>query len=185
MTVLALRMSRGANGVSELHGDVSRRMWKDLYPGTDVDSVPITAVTNGVHIAGWTTASLIPASGAGMSAKAGTRRCWTGSSGRMLLTPAAIPDEELWALRTRLRRELLEFARKRVRQQLLRHGGDEAALSTNVLSPDALTIGFARRFATYKRAPLFFRDLRLGHPDPDEREVSGADDLRRKGAPAG
>ncbi len=158
MTVLALRMSRGANGVSELHGDVSRRMWQDLYPGKDVDSVPITAVTNGVHIAGWTTAS---------SSRFWSRHVGEGWHEKMLdgkfwkdaLTPAAIPDEELWALRTGLRRELLEFARKRVRQQMLRHGGDEATLSANFLSPDALTIGFARRFATYKRAPLFFRDL--------------------------
>jgi glycogen phosphorylase len=158
MTVLALRMSRGANGVSELHGDVSRRMWQDLYPGKDVDSVPITAVTNGVHIAGWTTAS---------SSRFWSRHVGEGWHEKMLdgkfwkdaLTPAAIPDEELWALRTGLRRELLEFARKRVRQQMLRHGGDDASLSAQFLSPDALTIGFARRFATYKRAPLFFRDL--------------------------
>jgi starch phosphorylase len=158
MTVLALRMSRGANGVSELHGDVSRHMWQELYPGTDVDSVPITAVTNGVHIAGWTTASLSQFwsrhVGEGWHEKMLDGKFWKDS-----LTPAAIPDEELWALRTGLRRELLEVARKRVRQQLLRHGGDEAALSANFLSPDALTIGFARRFATYKRAPLFFRDL--------------------------
>ena len=158
MTVLALRMSRGANGVSELHGDVSRRMWQDLYPGKDVDSVPITAVTNGVHIAGWTTAS---------SSRFWSRHVGEGWHEKMLdgtfwkeaLTPASIPDEELWALRTRLRRELLEFARKRMRQQLLRQGGDDSSLPASFLSPDALTIGFARRFATYKRAPLFFRDL--------------------------
>ena len=158
MTVLALRMSRGANGVSELHGDVSRRMWQDLYPGTPVDSVPITAVTNGVHIAGWTTAS---------SSQFWSRHVGEGWHEKMLdgkfwkqaLTPASISDEELWALRTRLRRELLEFARKRMRQQILRHNGDDTGLPPNFLSADALTIGFARRFATYKRAPLFFRDL--------------------------
>jgi starch phosphorylase len=158
MTVLALRMSHGANGVSELHGDVSRRMWRDLYPDREVDSVPITAVTNGVHIAGWTTAT---------SSQFWSRHVGEGWHEKMLdgtfwkkvLTPASIPDEELWALRTRLRRELIEFARKRIRQQQLRYNGDGPQLPGDILSPDALTIGFARRFATYKRAPLFFRDM--------------------------
>ena len=70
-----------------------------------------------------------------------------------------ISDQELWALRTSLRRELVEFARKRLREQNLRHNADDIGLYDNILSPDVLTIGFARRFATYKRAPLSFRDL--------------------------
>jgi starch phosphorylase len=81
-----------------------------------------------------------------------------GKFWKQALTPSSIPDGELWALRTRLRRELVEFARRRLRRQTARHDGD-AALPPNFLSPDALTIGFARRFATYKRAPLFFRDI--------------------------
>ncbi|MEO8169008.1 MAG: alpha-glucan family phosphorylase, partial [bacterium] len=72
---------------------------------------------------------------------------------------SSISDLDLWALRTSLRRELVEFARKKLREQHLRHGGDGIGMYENILSPDALTIGFARRFATYKRAPLFFRDL--------------------------
>ena len=158
MTVLALRMCRSANGVSELHGHVSREMWKDLYPGTPVDSVPIGYVTNGVHITGWASHS--------------ASRFWTTQLGpkwnehirdanywHRVAENKSITDEELWSLRTILRRELVEFARRRLREQNLRVNPNDVGLFDNVLSPEVLTIGFARRFATYKRAPLFFRDL--------------------------
>ncbi len=158
MTVLALRMSRNANGVSELHGKVSRDMWKDLYPGTPVDQVPIGHVTNGVHTAGWAS----PTASAFWTTHLGPR--WieklrdAGYWSKVLLS-GRISDGDLWSLRTSLRRELVEFARRRLRDQHLRYNPADINLFDNALSPDALTIGFARRFATYKRAPLFFRDL--------------------------
>jgi starch phosphorylase len=158
MTVLALRMCRAANGVSELHGRVSREMWKDLYAGTPVDKVPIGFITNGVHVTGW--ASHVAS------------KFWTDQLGpkwiehirdkrywHEVIEDKKITDEELWSLRTILRRELVEFARRRLREQQLRGNPNDVGLFDNVLSPDVLTIGFARRFATYKRAPLFFRDL--------------------------
>jgi starch phosphorylase len=158
MTVLALRMSRDANGVSELHRDVSRGMWKDLYPGVAIEKIPIGHITNGVNTIGWTSQSAF--------------QFWTWQLGhnwvnrlrdhkfwQQVLSVKKISDEELWALRTTLRRELVEFARERLQQQQLRLNADDVSLFDNVLSQEALTIGFARRFATYKRAPLFFRDL--------------------------
>jgi starch phosphorylase len=158
MTVLALKLSRNANGVSELHGAVSRDMWKDLYPGTPVDKVNIGFVTNGVNTSGWAS----PAALEFWNARLGTswidrvadKRFWSA------LESKKISDEELWAFRMTLRRELVEFARKRLREQDLMHGGGGLGLyDADVLSPEVLTIGFARRFATYKRAPLFFRDF--------------------------
>lgn len=158
MTVLALKMSQHANAVSELHGATSREMWKDLYPGTPVEKVPIGHVTNGVHIAGWTSppASQFWALNLGVQwiDKLYDKKFW-----REGLLSKAISDEELWTLRTRLRRELVEFARRRLQEQHLRGNANDVGLYDEALSPDVLTIGFARRFATYKRAPLFFRDF--------------------------
>ena len=158
MTVLALRLSRAANGVSELHGAISREMWQSLYPEKTVDEVPIGHVTNGVHLLGWMKGPL--------------RSFWKGRLGdkwsdnvnepsfwERMLDSDFITDEEIWSLRYRLRRELLEFTRRR----LLLQGhsltaGDYIAFD-HLLNPDALTIGFARRFATYKRAPLVFQQF--------------------------
>jgi starch phosphorylase len=158
MTVLALRMCREANGVSELHGRVSREMWKGIYPGTAPDNVPIGYITNGVHMTGWASHS--------------ASKFWTDELGpnwiehirdkrywHNVIEGKKITDEELWSLRTILRRELVEFARRSLRDQNLRGNPNDVGLFDNVLSPDVLTIGFARRFATYKRAPLFFRDF--------------------------
>lgn len=159
MTVLALRMSRGANGVSELHGQVSRDMWKEIYQGTPVDKVPIGHVTNGVHTPGWAahTASAFWTIKLGKAwiDRLDDPRLWAQVKNRKTVT-----DEELWGLRSSLRRELVEAARRRLRESHLIRGGTPIDIGSfdNVLSPDAFTIGFARRFATYKRAPLFFRD---------------------------
>jgi len=157
MTVLALKMSRATNGVSELHGKVSREMWKDMYPKKSVDNVPIGHITNGVHIPGWTSSRAY--------------RFWQNVLGKdwpehldepefwkRIEDPSFISDEEIWALRYILRRELIEFVRTRLRQQSARYGNNPRDTFDKVLSTDALTIGFARRFATYKRAPLFFSD---------------------------
>ncbi len=163
MTVLALNASRAANGVSELHGQVSREMWQKLYPGKTVDQVPIGHVTNGVHLLGWM--------------KGPAREFWVGHLGKVASEPSNgdqfyerinhpdfwkriedehfVSDEELWALRYRLRRELVEFARVRMVHAATGSPSDVAHYD-KVLNVDALTIGFARRFATYKRAPLIF-----------------------------
>src|SRR5438309_6850490 len=156
MTVLALRVSRAANGVSELHGQVSRQMWHGLYPDKSPDEVPIGHITNGVHLLGWM--------------KGPVRRFWRRKLGpswessvnaldfwQRLTDPECIADEEIWALRYNLRRELIEFTRRRLLIQGLRLSQDDFIAFDQLLNPDALTIGFARRFATYKRAPLIFQ----------------------------
>ncbi len=157
VTVLALKMSRDANGVSELHGAVSREMWKDLYPDTPVEKISIGYVTNGVNTTGWTAPTALEFWTSRLGPKwidrVADKKFWKITETRK------ISDEDLWALRTALRRELVEYARKRLREQDLMNGGGGLGLYDDVLSPDVLTIGFARRFATYKRAPLFFRDL--------------------------
>ena len=157
-TVLALRMSRAANGVSELHGEVSREMWRDLHANKNSRVAPIGHITNGVHVRGWMTRP--------------TRRFWKTHLGsdwetrlmypdlwKIVSDREMISDEEIWSLRYTLRRDLVEFARKRLRDQFQRVGGDGARIFEKILSPDALTIGFARRFAAFKRAPLIFRDM--------------------------
>ena len=157
MTVLALKMSRDANGVSELHGAVSRDMWKGLYPDTPVEKINIGYVTNGVNTTGWTSPTALEFWTARLGPKwidrVADKKFWKA------LETKKISDEDIWALRTSLRRELVEFARKRLREEDLMHSGGGLGLYDDVLSPDVLTIGFARRFATYKRAPLFFRDF--------------------------
>lgn len=156
MTVLALKASRAANAVSELHGRVSRKMWQVLYPGKSADDVPIGHITNGIHLMGWM--------------KGPVRRFWRNKLGpdwekniysplfwQRLLDPEFVSDEELWAMRYRLRRALIEFTRRRSLIQR-RTMGDSSPFD-RMLDPDALTIGFARRFASYKRAPLVFDDF--------------------------
>ncbi|HEY6952660.1 MAG TPA: alpha-glucan family phosphorylase [Bacteroidota bacterium] len=158
MTVLALKMSKHANGVSELHGQVSREMWKDLYPGTSVDEVPIGHITNGIHTPGWATRHAHEfwnkRLGFDWTEKLMDQKFW-----KRIQSGKLASDEELWALRFRMRRDLIEFARTRLGDQLRRSGGDGSVTFDKILSPNALTIGFARRFATYKRAPLIFRHL--------------------------
>ncbi len=157
MTVLALRMSRAANGVSELHGEISREMWKPLYRDIPANSVPIGYITNGVHIGGW------------LNEK--SERFWSKHLGKEwqghyldhgfwenAVQNKVISDEALWSLRYELRRGLVEFARYTLRVQYSRFGNGTAVYE-KVLNPDVLTIGFSRRFATYKRAPLIFTDL--------------------------
>jgi glycogen phosphorylase len=170
MTVLALKVSRAANAVSELHGRVSRHMWHCLYPERPVEQVPIGHITNGVHLLGWMKGTVRRfwrrKLTSGEVAPPGFRAAgdWDNQINspefwQRLASADFISDEELWALRAKLRRELIEFARRRllIQGQRLAHG-DFIAFD-QLLNPDALTIGFARRFATYKRAPLIFQQL--------------------------
>jgi starch phosphorylase len=158
MTVLALRASRSANAVSELHGQVSRHMWHSLHPGAAEDAVPIGHVTNGVHVLGWMKGTVRRfwkrKLGAGWEADVNEPEFWA-----RLADPAFVSDEELWALRFSLRRELIEFTRRRLLLQGQRVTRRDFIEFDHLLNPDALTIGFARRFATYKRAPLIFQQF--------------------------
>ena len=158
MTVLALKMSRAANGVSKLHGAVSREMWKSLYPGKSADEVPIGHITNGIHTPGWATRHAHEF----WNKRLGfdwTHRLVEPEFWKKIQSDELASDEELWALRYLLRRDLVEFARRQMRDMSFRLGGDGAPAWMQVLSPDVLTIGFGRRFATYKRATLLFRHL--------------------------
>ncbi|HET8905528.1 MAG TPA: alpha-glucan family phosphorylase [Ktedonobacterales bacterium] len=156
MTVLALRLSTLRNGVSRLHGDVSRRMWQFLWPELEVEETPITSITNGVHTATWVAPTM----------DALYQRYLAEDWYAHLDDPnlwehvREIPDEELWGAHNQLKEELLGYARARLARQRERLGeGPMAVRETHaLLNPAALTIGFARRFATYKRATLIFRD---------------------------
>jgi starch phosphorylase len=156
MAVLALRLSSAANGVSNLHARVSRRMWGGLWPSVPVEDIPIAAVTNGVHIRGWISHDM-----AGLfDAYLGPRWVSHPADQSVWERVEQIPDAELWRTHERRRERLVAFARRRLRMQLEQRGGPpaERELADEVLDPKALTIGFARRFATYKRATLVFRD---------------------------
>ncbi len=165
MTVLALKGSRAANGVSELHGEVSRHMWQALFSAKTVKDVPIGHITNGIHLLGWMKGPVRRFWRRKLtekdSAEGHAIRSWedevnSAEFWEKMGDSNFISDEELWALRYKLRRELIEFSRRRllIQGQRLTHG-DFIAFD-HLLNPDALTIGFARRFATYKRAPLIF-----------------------------
>jgi glycogen phosphorylase len=157
MTVLGLKLSRRANAVSSLHGEVSRAMWWGLYPGKPEDAVPIGHITNGVHVPSWLAPQMcrLYDRHLGMG--------WQGTSG----APGTweeiddIDDGELWETHLSLKSQLLDFVRRRACEQAERRGEPQETLArlSKVLSPDALTIGFARRFATYKRANLLLKDM--------------------------
>ncbi len=156
MTVLALRMAASSNGVSRLHGQVSRRMWQSLWPGVPVDEVPIGHVTNGVHFRSWISNEMNQLYdrylGPHWREEPTDRKLWQQVE--------KIPAEELWRTHERRRERLVAFARRRLKEQMQRRGAPQADMEAagEVLDPEALTIGFARRFATYKRATLLLRD---------------------------
>ncbi len=156
MAVLAIRTSDWANGVSKLHGEVSRQMWNGIWPQVPQDEVPITHVTNGVHARSWLSGDLINLLdrylGARWQANPADHNIWSAIH--------EVPDEELWRVHERRRQRLIAWARRELRKQLQKRGtgDDEVQARVDALSPTALTIGFARRFATYKRGTLFMRD---------------------------
>ena len=157
MTVLGLKLSRRANAVSALHGEVSRAMWTGLYPGRPEEAVPIGHITNGVHVPTWLAPQMFRLYdrhlGSGWHEHSGESRIWEGIEN--------VDDGELWETHLSLKLRLLEFVRRRAMEQAGRRGEPREALKRlgRVLSPDALTIGFARRFATYKRANLILADI--------------------------
>jgi starch phosphorylase len=158
MPVLALRLSAHRNAVSELHGQVSRRMWKHLWPDLDEEDVPIGHITNGVHTGTWLARRLNNLYdryfGADWLEHLDEQEMWDEHI-------EDIPDEELWAVRRHLKRKLVFYIRERARLQWIHSGVHpiQTIASGVMLDPYALTIGFARRFATYKRANLVLRDF--------------------------
>ncbi|MBE3557852.1 MAG: alpha-glucan family phosphorylase [Ktedonobacteraceae bacterium] len=162
MTVLALRLTGKHNGVSRVHGDVSRRMWQFLWPGLDVDDVPIDYITNGVHTFSWIAPEMNELFG----------RYLDKNWGRYVDEPEFwnerinnIPDEQLWQVHRQQKERLIAYARQRLYEQHLRLGEGTVQMREfeEMLTSNALLIGFARRFATYKRATLILRDLERLH----------------------
>lgn len=168
MTVLGLKLSRRANAVSCLHGQVSRRMWAHLWPWRSEEEIPIGHITNGVHIPSWLAWQMhqlydrnFPA---GWVERMGEPEVWQ--------TIYDVDPGELWETHNALKNLMLAFVRRRISRQCRRRGESDEVVETarNLLDPDVLTIGFARRFATYKRSNMFLTDIdRLLHllSDPD------------------
>jgi len=156
MPVLALRLSSYVNGVSKLHGEVSRGMWSSLWPGVPVKEVPIVSVTNGVHTKSWLSEEMCHLYerylGPNWDEQIMDKSVWE--------SVGQIPDEELWRTHQQCKAHLIAFARSRLKSQMQRRGTYHTELNwaEEVLDPEALTIGFARRFAGYKRGNLLLKD---------------------------
>lgn len=162
MPALALRFSEYRNGVSELHGEVSRKMWAFLWPGRRVEDVPITYITNGVHTGTWLARRMRVLFDRYLGED------WVNRVDDLTMWQQIdnIPDDELWAVRQHLKRKLVAYTIERARQQWMNGSVHpvQVVASGALLDPYVLTIGFARRFATYKRAGLIMRDFdRLLH----------------------
>ncbi len=157
MTVAALKFSAFCNAVSELHGKTSREMWHNIWPNLPVEEVPIRAVTNGVHTSSWISHDLNEL----YESYFGPRYTESPGAPDIWERVHSIPDVELWRIHNKRRERLVFFARKRLRQHLIRRGASqlEVQQADSILNPQILTIGFARRFSTYKRGNLLFHDL--------------------------
>ena len=156
LTALSMRLAGHRNGVSERHGEVTRGMWQDLWPRADSALVPIGSVTNGVHLPTWISPRVQALLDRALPAD------WRERQEDPVAWDAVreIPDEEFWAVHQAAKRDLLDFVRERTRRRWLEGGVDpgQVVAAGPFLDPEALTIGFARRFATYKRATLLFHD---------------------------
>ena len=157
MAILALNTSAWRNAVSKLHGQISREMWNELWPQLPVEETPITSVTNGVHVPSWLNGDLSDLYDQYLEPD--WRNRWSDPSVWAQIDD--IPDEELLEMHRRRKRRLLAFIRDRQTAAAWRRkaAASEMKHAAEVLDPHALTIGFARRFATYKRATLLFRDV--------------------------
>ncbi len=157
MTVAALKLSAFNNGVSKLHGQVTRKMWHNIWPNLPVEEIPVKSITNGVHVRSWLSHDLVDLFDTYFGPK------FTKQPSRFEDWEAVqkIPDAELWRVHQRRRERLVFFARKRLKGQLGHRGASAIDIkqADEVLDPQILTIGFARRFSTYKRAGLLFKDI--------------------------
>jgi starch phosphorylase len=157
MPVLALKLSTWRNGVSKLHGGVSRSMWAELWPKLPVEEVPIKSITNGIHAKSFIAPELDQLYerylGFNWDEEIAEPQLWNNVD--------QIPDEELWRIHQRNRENLINFVRKQIKKQMQRRGTyhTELGWAEEALDPEALTIGFARRFATYKRGNLLLKDV--------------------------
>lgn len=157
MNVFAIRNASKINGVSALHGEVSQKLWSPLWPSLPTQEVPIRHITNGIHLATWTSPKM-----ADLFVKyLGENWHQQVSSPEHWLAVNQIPDEELWEIKRQGRSQLIDVCRRRLKSQLMRRGVGSGELEDagQVLHPDTLTIGFARRFVPYKRAALILRDI--------------------------
>jgi len=158
MPVLAIRLSGYVNGVSKLHGQISREVWGSLWPGVPEKEVPIIAITNGIHMKTWLADEL------GSLYQRYLGPTWSESVFEKSVWDSVdqIPEEELWSVHQRCKEQLIVFARKRLMSQMQRRGRCHGELrqAEEVLDPEALTIGFARRFASYKRGDLLLKDAK-------------------------
>lgn len=156
MAILALRLSSFCNGVSKLHGEITRKMWQNVWPGLPEDEIPITSITNGVHARSWISHDM-----AGLFDRyLGTEWYKNPSDQTIWKNIGQIPPEELWRTHERRRERFTSYARTKLAQQLAQRGASQFHIETayEVLDPSALTIGFGRRFAQYKRASLILKD---------------------------
>jgi starch phosphorylase len=155
LTVLALRIAAHANGVSRLHAETSRKMWKDLWPGLPESEVPIHSITNGIHTRSWLSHEM----GDLFTRYMGPRFVEKPADHSVWERVETIPSVELWRTHEVRRERLVFFVRDRLKTQLTRQGAGASVVQAaeEVLNPEVLTIGFSRRFATYKRAGLLFR----------------------------
>ncbi len=156
MAIMALRLAGFSNGVSKLHGHVSRGMFAELWPDVPEDEVPISSITNGVHVPTWLGPEMAGILGRRLSPG------WAETGGARWDSIEEVPDAELWRARTQARERLVYFVRERMQAQLLARGVSEAEAAwwtENLFDPSILTIGFARRFAQYKRGMLILHDL--------------------------
>ncbi len=156
MAVLAIRLADGYNGVSKLHGEVSRNMWHNIWPKVPQQEVPIHHVTNGIHIRTWLSSEITDL----LDRYLGDTWLRNPADDASWEDVQQIPDEEFWRAHERSREKLVGWTRKRLKEQLVKRSAapDEIKAADEVLDPEALTIGFARRFATYKRGALLLRD---------------------------
>ena len=178
MTALALRSSAHINGVSTQHGQVTRRMWGRIWPGTPEDERPVGAITNGIHLPTWMSGAVVALIerhlGPGWREHQDDQSYWD----RLM----AVPNTEVWDVRRALRRDLFAFIRERARQRWAHDGVSAARMMAGMLlDPDALTIGFARRFTAYKRPELVFQD-EAPHPATAEHRSAGPVGLCREGS---
>ncbi|MFI1769900.1 glycosyltransferase family 1 protein [Streptomyces sp. NPDC020800] len=159
MAVMGLRLAQRANGVSLLHGQVSREMFAGLWPGFDAEEVPITSVTNGVHAPTWVAPEVLRLGAREVGAERAEDALTVGGSERWD-SVEDIADQEVWELRRTLREQLVQEVRERLRASWHQRGAGNAELGwiDGVLDPDVLTIGFARRVPSYKRLTLMLRD---------------------------
>jgi starch phosphorylase len=186
MAVMGLRLAGLSNGVSKLHGEVSREMFQDLWPGIEKEDAPITSVTNGVHAGTWVSSEM------NELLTRHVRPAWDEAAAPEWSRIGSVRDDELWRVRQQGREALVAFVRERLHRSVVERGGSEsdAAWTREVLDPRLLTIGFARRFASYKRATLLLsqpdrlRELLLSPDRPIQLVFAGkahpADDIGKE-----